>query len=362
MPESLLESYGWTPFLAQCFAPLEAQGLLPGRICSQASNQLFRVVTAAGEVPTSRAGVVRDLDGEPSGPPAVGDWVGVEPVPGQDEVRLRRLLPRTSAFVRQAAGLASREQVVAANVDTLFLLMGADTDYNLRRLERYLTLAWESGAAPVVLLNKLDLLPAAAPLLAEVARCAPGVPIHGVSAVTGEGLELLEPYLLPGSTVALLGSSGVGKSTLVNRLLGSARQATAGLRPGDGRGRHTTTSRELVRLPGGAILLDTPGMRELQLLGEGEGLDQTFAEIVALAAGCRFPDCRHEDEPGCAVLEAVAAGEVPAERLAAYQKLQRELVGNELRHSAARREEEKRMGRRMGKMIKEIKQFNPKWH
>ena len=251
----------------------------------------------------------------PADYPAVGDWTAVKPGRGGGAL-IEAVLPRRSAFVRKAAGEITEAQVVAANVDTVFLVSGLDGDFNLRRIERYLTTAWTSGAAPVVVLNKADLRPDLESFVRAAAEVAAGVPVVAVSALTADGLAGIEPYLAPGRTVALLGSSGVGKSTLTNRLLGAERFRTAAMSDAaSGRGRHTTSSRELVRLPGGALLIDTPGMRELQLWADDSGLDRTFEEIEKLAARCRFPDCRHEREPDCAVRAAVESGD-PGRRAA----------------------------------------------
>lgn len=238
---------------------------------------------------------------------------------------IEAVLPRSSVFTRLAAGSDRDIQIVAANVDIVFVVTSLNAELNLRRLERYLTLAWESGAAPVVILSKADRADGTAALLPEVESVAAGVPVHVTSAKTGEGVEALRAHLQPHRTGALLGSSGVGKSTLINFLLGYERQSTGKIREGDDKGRHTTTRRELVLLPGGGILIDTPGMRELQIADAGHGLLSAFDDIVALAAQCAFGDCTHGPEPDCAVKAAVLSGQLEAERLAAYHKLVSEL-------------------------------------
>jgi len=243
--------------------------------------------------------------------------------------------------VRRAAGERTLPQVLAANVDTVFLVMGLDADFNPRRLERALVLAWESGAEPVVLLNKADLEPEAEARRAEVERLAAAVPVLVTAAKQGRGLEALERWLLPGRTVALLGSSGVGKSTIVNRLLGREKQKTQEVREADRRGRHTTSHRELVPLPGGALLVDTPGLREVQLWSEGPGLQAAFLDLQEIAAGCRFSDCGHDSEPGCAVRAAVAEGRLEAARLDSFLKLQAELRALEVREDPLKRREER---------------------
>ncbi len=284
--------------------------------------------------------------------PATGDWVLVDrPEAEIGPVRIVALLPRASAFSRstrergRGAPGAADEQVVAANVDAVFLVSGLDNDLNPRRLERYLALAWSSGADPVVVLNKADVaidLNAAVRAVEKVAR---GVPVIVVSALELLGLDALGAWLRPGATVALLGSSGVGKSSLANALLGEERQATSAVRARDSRGRHTTTRRELIRLPGGALLLDTPGMRALELWDDGSGLEAAFDDVAEVAARCRFGDCRHEGEPGCAVLAAVDSGELPAERLASHRKLAREVRSVEIRSDPLARTAERKRWR-----------------
>jgi ribosome biogenesis GTPase len=267
--------------------------------------------------------------------PAVGDWVALEPTRpmagADDPAVIATVLPRRSAFRRQAADSTRRgglnlhdEQVIAANIDVAFIVAGLDGDFNLRRLERYLAVAWSSGVAPVIVLNKADIADDLPGRLVAVEAIAPGVPILVVSALTGDHVGDLAPHLAPGRTAVVLGSSGVGKSTLLNTLLGEQRQATSAVREDDSRGRHTTTHRELFLLPSGALLIDTPGIRSLEVAGADEGVGEAFDDIAELAAGCRFSDCRHEREPGCAVRAAIARGELTEERLASQRKLERE--------------------------------------
>ena len=258
----------------------------------------------------------------PSDYPAVGDFVLADTQTGGDAV-IRSVLPRRSSFVRRAAGDSHQEQVVAANVDTVFLCMSLNRDFSLRRLERDLAVAWESGASPVVVLTKADLCADTRRYALEAERVAVGVPVLVTASLAEDGLDALAPYLRPGRTVAFIGSSGVGKSTMINRLLGEARQTTGGLR-GDDRGRHTTTSREIFQLPGGALLLDTPGMREMGMWDAQAGIDQTFTDVLELAAQCRFADCTHTSEPGCAVRRAMETGTLAPERLAAFMRLSAE--------------------------------------
>ena len=257
--------------------------------------------------------------------PAVGDWVAFAPEGNGGKGTIEALLPRRSAFIRKAAGKDHGIQIVAANVDVVFLVTSLNAELSLRRIERYLTLAWESGARPVVILSKADRAGEHADLLREIEAVAVGVPVHVTSAKSGLGIDLLRGHLQPNLTGALLGSSGVGKSTLINALLGFERQATGEIRENDDKGRHTTTRRELVVLPGGGILIDTPGMRELQVADAGEGLLTAFDDVDALAAQCSFADCTHGPEPSCAVKAAVASGALDPARLESYHKLVREV-------------------------------------
>jgi ribosome biogenesis GTPase len=273
----------------------------------------------------------------------VGDWVAVRAPATVDAI-----LSRKTAFVRKAAGTDVVEQVVAANVDVVFLVTAFDADLNIRRLERYLAAGWESGAQPVIVVNKSDLAADPAGELAEVEAIAFGVPVHAVSCREADNLDGLTAYFAGDRTVALLGSSGVGKSSLVNRLLGGERQEVGGLR-GDGRGRHTTTARELFAVPGGGLVLDTPGMRQLGLWDAGGGLGEAFDDVASLSAECRFADCAHESEPGCEVLAAVADGRLDPDRLESYRKLLRELRHLELKTDARARSEERQNRRRFAR-------------
>jgi ribosome biogenesis GTPase len=320
---SALESLGWSPYFAQAFVPHEAEGLVPGRVTRE-HRGLFRVQAEAGEYVAELAGRLRHEARGRADLPAVGDWVALLAAPPALRATIQAVLPRRSRFARKAAGDEHDAQVAAANVDTVFLVSGLDHDFNPRRIERYLVMAWESGARPVILLNKADLSKDAEAARREVEAIAAGVPVHVVSVREGSGLEQLEPYLRPRETVALLGSSGVGKTTLLNRLSGTERQATREVRAHDSRGRHTTSHRQMFVLPSGALMVDTPGMRELQLWEAGGGLDAAFDDVEALAAGCRFGNCGHGAEPGCAVRAALAAGRLDEGRFASYLKLRSE--------------------------------------
>jgi ribosome biogenesis GTPase / thiamine phosphate phosphatase len=318
-----LESLGWNDRFAAAFAPHAADDVVPGRV-SLEHQHIYRVLTAEGEALARVSGRLRHEAGASVEYPAVGDWVALRRRPGEPRATILAVLPRVSRFSRKVAGDTTREQIVAANIDTVFLATGLDGDFNLRRIERYLVTSWESGAQPVVLLTKSDLCDDVDGRIAEVSAIAAGAPIHATSARANHGLDALRPYLEPGRTVAILGSSGVGKSTLINQLIGREQQRTADLTRYRSRGRHTTTNRELIQLPDGGLIIDTPGLREIQLWESGGSIGQAFADIEALEPGCHFTDCRHETEPRCAVRQAVAEGTLPAERLESYLKLLKE--------------------------------------
>ncbi|HWM93164.1 MAG TPA: ribosome small subunit-dependent GTPase A [Thermoanaerobaculia bacterium] len=357
-----LEDLGWNEHFAASFAPYAAEGLVPGRVVAQ--RGLNRVSTGEAEHYADLAGRFRhELEGPGAavGYPAVGDWVVFRPPTGEGRGLIHAVLPRRSKFSRKVAGDRTEEQVVAANVDTLFLVSGLDGDFNPRRIERYLTSAWDSGARPVVILNKLDRCEEPDRCLLEAQAVSMGVPVHRVSAKTGEGCDALREYLRPGETVSLLGSSGVGKSTLINRLLGREAQRTGDVREDDDRGRHTTTHRELLALPGGGLIIDTPGLREIQLWeGEQGGIESTFADVEELAEGCRFGDCRHQGEPGCAVEEAVSRGDLAPERLESYHKLQRELHQLHLKQDELARLREKQKSKAVQKALREHYRLKPR--
>jgi ribosome biogenesis GTPase len=356
-----LEDHGWDADFAAQFAAYAERGLEPARVVKQ-SRDLSTLVSRSGELTAEVSGRFRHEARGTADFPVVGDWVAME-ARGDGRALIHAVLARRSAFTRKVAGEAVAAQVAAANVDTVFLVSGLDGDFNLRRIERYLTTAWSSGAFPVIVLNKADLRDDLADVVADVGFVAPGVPVVALSALAAGRLETLDPYLVPRKTVALLGSSGVGKSTLVNRLLGEERFATAPVSDAEeGRGRHTTTSRELVRLPGGALLIDTPGMRELQLWADDEGLDKAFDDVEGFAARCRFPDCAHEQEPGCAVRAAVEDGSLDRRRLESYLKLRLEMRFLELKKDVkTRRQQEKATGRWFAARLKEVKKHKPRY-
>ena len=311
----VLDELGWDDGWSSALGQLAEDNLVPARIAAQ-HRGVYVVWTAEGELRARAAGRLfyEHEVGEPV--PAVGDWVALR------DATITAILPRRSAFIRKRAGFGSDEQVLAANVDTAFLLAGLDDDFSLRRLERYVTTAWDSGAEPVIVLTKSDLCDDVGDAMLQVETVAIGVAVLPISNVSGNGVDEVEGRLRPGRTAVLLGSSGVGKSTLLNRLAGSELMRTRAV-AADGTGRHTTTHRELVRLPGGALMIDTPGLRELQFW-EGD-VSAAFEDIEALALECRFNDCAHASEPGCAVQGAVDDGTLSLDRLRSWRKLQREL-------------------------------------
>lgn len=339
----ILEDLGWNPMLESRFAPLRVRELLPARVIRE-HKLAYAVYGEWGPLTGTISGSLRHSAVSAAELPAVGDWVAIKPRPREARATIHSVLPRKSAFTRKAAGGGGDEQVAAANVDHVFLVAGLDGDFNPRRIERYLTAAWNSGAGPVIVLNKADLCSNIEERVAQVESAAAAVPIHAVSATTRLGLDALSAYLQRGRTVALLGSSGVGKSSLVNALLDAGVQRTNDVRAGDDRGRHTTTHRELFMIPGGGMLIDTPGMRELGLWSDdNEGLGSSFSDIEELGLRCRFRDCRHEHEPGCAIRAGLEDGSLDAARWAGYRKLQRELHHADVRNDqhAARIEKEK---------------------
>ena len=315
--------WGWDGYFEAVWSDGDREGTVPARVVEQ-HRGCWRVASDFGERTAEAAGKLRLAAEEGAEWPAVGDWAAVELDTASGPAVIREVLPRRSAFVRKTPGKKIADQVLAANVDTVLLVSALDGDFNPRRVERYLAQCWESGAKPVIVLNKADVCGDARERAAEMEKVALGVEVWVGSAKTGEGLQGLETFLRPGKTLAMLGTSGVGKSTLANRLLGDARQEVQEVRESDSRGRHTTTARQLFVLPGGALLMDTPGLRELQLWDAEEGVAQAFADIDELAQQCRFSDCLHEGEPGCAVLAARDAGVLDPARLENRRKLARE--------------------------------------
>ncbi|MDF1535284.1 MAG: ribosome small subunit-dependent GTPase A [bacterium] len=350
----LMENLGYNGTLARALKELGLDDVVPGRIVWQSAYD-YRVQCEEGEVAAQVTGRIRS-----SGLPGVGDWVAVRADPDFEKGTIAAILPRKSAFSRSAIGRMVSEQVIAANIDEVFIVTDLDTDFNLRRIERYITLVYNSGAIPVVVLNKTDLALDVQSVLDETEAVSPGIPVYAVSAEEGQGIDQLENRLGHGKTVAFLGSSGVGKSTLINCLLGEERMEVGAVREGDGKGRHTTTHRELILLPGGGAVIDTPGMREIGVWGDEQGLAGAFPEVGDLASACRFRDCRHEIEKGCAVIAAADSGAIDSDRLESYRKLRAEFENLEVRKGRHARMEERREGKRFAKMVREVERDNPK--
>jgi ribosome biogenesis GTPase / thiamine phosphate phosphatase len=319
----LIQDLGWNTYFEAAWNEKERGVCVPGRAVTQ-QRGLWRVAGDFGDCWARASGKLRQESENGGDWPAVGDWVAAEVCIGQETALIQGVLRRRSKFSRKQAGREVAEQVIAANVDKAVVIAGLDGDFNARRIERYLAQCWDSGVLPVLVLNKVDACGELEQHLVAAETVAMGAPIFAVSARSGEGLEQFEASFVAGETVVFLGSSGVGKSSLINRLLRHEQQATRAVRESDSRGRHTTTSRQLFALPNGTMVIDTPGLRELQLWDAAEGLAQAFADIDELAAQCRFADCKHESEPGCAVRAALEHGELDAERLESRRKLERE--------------------------------------
>jgi ribosome biogenesis GTPase / thiamine phosphate phosphatase len=336
-----LSALGFGPFFEEQLERWDCPTIVPARIAAEHRGG-YEVWSNTGTGPARLAGKLRHRQ-DAEGTPAVGDWIGLRypPAPERTTV-IDRLFARRTVFARGAAGREALSQIVAANVDAVFVVCGLDEDFNLHRIERYLARIWASGAAPAVILNKADLCQDVDGRLREVEGLCAGVPVHATSALRSEGLAGIQASINPGMTAAFVGSSGAGKSTLINTLLGEPRMATGETRFSDGRGCHITTRRQLVMLPAGGLLLDTPGMRELQLLDD-DGLSTVFDDITERSSQCRFTDCRHDHEPGCAVKEAIAAGVLAAERLQHYRKLEREARAYERRHDQRLRRQSERV-------------------
>ncbi|HEY1469431.1 MAG TPA: ribosome small subunit-dependent GTPase A [Candidatus Acidoferrum sp.] len=334
-----LQQLGWNGFFEAEWNSRDRGGEQATRVIAE-QRGMWHVAGEFGEAAAEASGKLRARAEEGDNWPAVGDWMSVEGNP-RTGFAINEVLPRRTAMVRKMTGKRLEQQVLAANIDVAFLVMALDNDYNPRRMERYLAQVWDCGARPVILLNKMDLCAEADARVEEIERAAMGAPVSAVSAATGEGMSGLESQLKRGETAVLLGSSGVGKSSLVNRLLGSELQRVHEVRQHDGRGRHTTTQRQLLFTSSGAMIIDTPGLRELQLWDAQQGLEQAFAEIEELGGVCKFRDCTHRGEPGCAVEVAIQEGRVERDRLESHRKLQRELDFLKRKIDAGARQKEK---------------------
>ncbi len=331
-----LNKIGWNESFESNFEEYKDKGYTPGRVFAEYKN-IYKIMCEDGEMLAEISGKLRFAAEQQEDFPAVGDWVAVTVRSGESRATIHHVLPRMSKFSRKVAGTNIREQIIASNIDTVFIVNSLNSDFNVRRLERYLLLAWESGANPVIVLSKSDLCDNIEEKLAEAEAVAIGVPIHPVTTYQDTGLQELRKYFKEGHTVALLGSSGVGKSSIINYFLGSTVQKIQELRNDGQKGMHTSTHREMFILPEGGLIIDTPGMREIQLWDSEGGLQETFEDIETLAANCFFKDCKHKDEPKCAIRDAVENNILSEERLESYKKLQKELLFLERKQSVANR-------------------------
>ena len=355
---------GWNDFFQANFESLNLKDVIPARVAVQQKDRSI-ILCEQGEFQSEVSGKFRHRALSKADYPTVGDWVLITIKPERDGAVIHSLLPRKSKFSRKAVLAGgpkygdgkTEEQVLSANIDTAFIVAGLDGEYNLRRLERYIAVAYDSGTSPVVVLNKSDLCDDIGAIVSDVEGAIIGVPVHSVSALITDSLEILKDYFGRGKTVSFLGSSGVGKSTMINTLLGYERQKTGEVRESDSRGRHTTTYRELIVLPEGGILIDTPGMREIEIWGDENGLSKAFDDIEELASQCRFNDCTHGNEPGCAVKKALETGELDNKRYQNYLKLQRELKRLALRRTGKEAHYQRMQGKKFSSMVKEVKKL-----
>jgi ribosome biogenesis GTPase len=348
-----LQDLGWNEFHKNNYDAVKTGDTFPARVAI-AQREKYRLYGEAGPVTADIRGKLRFEASSASDLPVVGDWVTAKMRPEGGAADITAILPRFSKFSRKEAGETSGEQVLVANIDTVFLVSGLDGDFNVRRLERYLALAFESGAKPVIVLNKTDKCADVAECVRQAEAAGPGIPVIALSAIGSAEISGLEQYVPRGNTVAFLGSSGAGKSTIINRLLGEERQKVGAVRASDSRGRHVTTSRELIALPGGGLVIDNPGMRELQLWLDGDALDGTFADVKELASKCKFGDCTHAGEPGCAVKAAIEQGVLDQKRFDSYLKLKKEERYLATRREAKDRNEKIIWEKNISKLVKQV--------
>jgi ribosome biogenesis GTPase len=357
--EAGLRPLGWDEYFDKEAEGFRGSGFQFGRVSAE-DREHYIVLTTAGEREAEVSGRFLFGTETPADFPKVGDWVAITDFPAEEKAVIHAVLPRRTRLSRNAAGKRTEEQVLAANIDVVLLVQGLDFDFNLRRLERQMVMVRESGAVPVIVLNKADLCADLTLPEAQVRAIAPGTDVLAVSALTETGLDGLRRSLRPRGTHVFLGSSGVGKSTLINRLIGRDILPTAPVREDDSKGRHTTSRRELFVLPGGALLIDTPGVREFQLWESDQAVGEVFADIAALAAGCRYADCAHVKEPGCAVRAAAASGALPAERYESYLKLRKELAFLETRQREKPGSDKKQWSKEIHGAVKTFRKINPK--
>lgn len=346
-----LDELGWNHFFQQQLSPEEP--FTPARVYRQDKNQ-YHLFSEQGKLTGIVPGRLRKEALSKAQLPCVGDWVLVSEIEGAETgtVLIERLLERKSKFSRKEAGDVVDEQIIAANIDTAFIVSGLDDNFNPHRIERYLLLSWNSGAIPVIILNKADLCDDIDKKVSKIQSIAAGTPIHVISATSDEGLEALQEYMTKGSTCVFLGSSGVGKSTIINTLLGFDKFETSSVREEDSMGRHTTTFRELVQTPDKGLIIDTPGMRELQIWADSSAISQSFDDVVTLAYQCKFSDCQHNTEPGCAITKALATGELAQDRLDSYYKLLKEVEHLESQKNTAARAEKKQASKKFARLIR----------
>ena len=349
-----IKELGWNDFFNKSFSEIEIKETFPARV-AEAHKDHYVLFSNEGELHAEVSGKFRYNAIAASDFPVVGDWVIARMKPEGGAAIIEGVLPRKSKFSRKVAGTKTDEQILIANIDIVFLVTGLDNDYSLRRIERYLTLVWNGNAKPVIVLNKTDLCSELEERIAEVETISFGVPIHALSALKPEGVRGLKKYIKEGSTIALMGSSGVGKSTIINSLLGEERQKVGSVREWDDTGRHVTSYREMILLPGGGMIIDSPGMRELQMWTDEDSLDGTFSDIKEFANNCKFKDCKHKEEPGCAVKEALENGELDGKRFQGYLKLRKELNYLVTRKEIKSRNKREIFKKRIAKWQKQIK-------